>query len=239
MKKILSSNIFLIAFLVITISYLITLISNEVVLNDKVYKKYLDEKYETKYDEYKDLDIDLSEFEDELARFEQNPQDSSYDWELFYVDAMLVIVPFILVVIGFSITFLILILFHKRLHVVKYLDLLKASLISYLVFYIPDILSAINFLIYKKSYEFNDIGIFENYFKFSVFFNKENIQKWLWDIVNETGIVYLFFPLIVGFFLSLMYNNFKKSTLIGYSYLAYLIVFIFYNTVFWYLFDLV
>ena len=64
MKKILSSNIFLIAFLVITISYLITLISNEVVLNDKVYKKYLDEKYETKYDEYKDLDIDLSEFED-------------------------------------------------------------------------------------------------------------------------------------------------------------------------------
>ncbi len=71
MKKLLESNIFLIALAIVIICYLITFISNDVVLNDKVYQRYLDEKYEEKYNEYKDLDIDLSEFEDELNQFEQ------------------------------------------------------------------------------------------------------------------------------------------------------------------------
>lgn len=215
------------------------MISNDLVLNDRVYYKYLDEKYESKYNEYKDLDIDLSEFEDELVRFEKNTQDSSYDWELFFVDVMLITIPFILVLLGFSITFLILNLFHKKLYIIKYRDLLKVSIISYLVFYITDILSAIYFLIFKKNYEFNDISIFEGYFKFSIFFDKENTQKWLWNIVDETGILYLFFPLIVGVLLNMMYKNLKKRTLIGYSYIAYFIIFVFYNTVFWYLFDLI
>ena len=63
MKKALDSNIFLIAFLVMVICYFITYISNDVVLSDKVYQRYLDEKYEEKYNEYKDLDVDLSEFD--------------------------------------------------------------------------------------------------------------------------------------------------------------------------------
>ena len=76
MKKLLDSNVFLIAFFVIIICYLISFISTDVVLSDKIYKKHLDEKYETKYNEFKELDIDLAEFEDELKQFEQNDEET-------------------------------------------------------------------------------------------------------------------------------------------------------------------
>ncbi len=239
MKKLLESNIFLIALAIVIICYLITFISNDVVLNDKVYQRYLDEKYEEKYNEYKDLDIDLSEFEDELNQFEQTADESSYDWEAFYIDSLLVLVPLLLVTIGFSATFLILVLFHKRLNIIKYLDILKVSLVAFIIFYLPEVISAIYFLLFNKNYEFKDIQNFESYFSLSKFFDKDNTPQWLWDIVTEMGFVYLLFPLITGLLLNVIYSKFKRGTLIGYSYLAYFIIFVFYNTMFWYLFDLV
>ncbi len=239
MKKLLESNIFLIALAIVIICYLITFISNDVVLSDKVYQRYLDEKYEEKYNEYKDLDIDLSEFEDELNQFEQTADESSYDWEAFYIDSLLVLVPLLLVTISFSATFLILVLFHKRLNILKYLDILKVSLVAFIIFYLPEVTSAIYFLLFNKNYEFEDIQNFESYFNLSKFFDKDNTPRWLWDIVTEIGFVYLLFPLISGLLLSVIYSKFRKGTLIGYSYLAYFIIFVFYNTIFWYLFDLV
>jgi hypothetical protein len=240
MNKILKSNFFLIALSVIVTCFLISFLSNDIVLSDKVYQKYLDEKHEEKYDEYKDLDIDLSEFEDELKRFEQTTAENyGYGWDEFYIDSIFVIVPLLLIVLSFSATFLILILFHKRLHIIKFITLLKASLLSFLIFYIPEILSAIYFLIFERDYELSDIHNFESYFKLNKLFNKESTPQWLWDILTETGFVYLFFPLLVALLLRVMYKNFKTSTLIGYSYLAYIILFFLYNTVFWYLFDLV
>lgn len=240
MKKILSSNVLLITLLVFIVCFLISYISTDVVLSDQVYNKYLDEKYEAKYNEFKDLDIDLSEFEEELSQFESNEDDdTSYGWDYFYIDSIAISVPLLLVVLGFSATFLLLILFHKRLNTINFLHITKTSLIAFLVFYIPEIISAIYFLIFKKDYEMVDIRNFDQYFKFSNFFEKESTPQWLWDIVSETGFIYILFPLVVGLLLSLLYGNLKKITLISYSYLAYAIVFIFYNTVFWYLFDLV
>ncbi len=239
MKKFLDSSTLLITLLVIIISYLVSFVSNDVVLSDKVYQKHLDKKYETKYNEYRNLDIDLTEFEDELKQFEQTADDSSYGWDTFYVDSLFVLVPLLLVSLGFSATFLILILFHKKLYILKYLNILKASLIAFIVFYVPEVISAIYFIIFKKNYQLNDIHNFESYFRFNMFFDKANTSKWLWNIVNETGFVYVLFPLIVGLLLGYIYTNIKKRALIGYSYLAYSIIFIFYNTVFWYLFDLV
>ena len=46
--------------------YLISFISTDVIVNDKIYQKYLDDKYETKYNEYKTLDVALSEFEEKI-----------------------------------------------------------------------------------------------------------------------------------------------------------------------------
>jgi hypothetical protein len=240
MNKILKSNVFLIALSTIVICFLISFLSNDIVLSDKVYQKYLDEKHEEKYNEYKDLDVDLSDFEDELKRFEQTTaEDSGYGWDEFYIDSIFVIVPLLLVAFGFSGTFLILILFNKKLHIIKYLDILKATLIAFIVFYLPEVISAVYFLIFKKNYELKDIHNFESYFGLSKFFNKDSMPQWLWDIVSQTGFVYLIFPLLVALLLGIMYKNFKTSALIGYSYLTYAIVFLLYNTVFWYLFDLV
>ena len=140
---------------------------------------------------------------------------------------------------GFSGTFLVLLLFHKRLHVIKFTFLLKTSLLGYIVFYTPEIISAIYFLIFKNNYELTDIQNFESYFRISKLFNKEHTSEWLWGIVNETDFLYFIYPLIVAILLRVLYKNFKTNILVGYSYLAYGIVYVFYNTVFWYLFDLV
>lgn len=240
MRKILDSNVFLIALLVLVFYFIISFISTDIVLSDEIYLKYLDEEYDTKYNEYKDLDIDLTEFEDELKQFEYDVEETTtYGWDYLYIDTIAIIVPLLLVVLSFSATFLILILFHKKLHVIKFASIAKASLISYIVFYLPEIISAIHFLIFKETYEMKDIQGFASYFKFSKLFNKESTPQWLWDLVSETGFVYFIFPIIVAILLGVMYKNFKTSILIGYSYLAYSIVFLLYNTVFWYLFDLV
>lgn len=239
MENLLKSKFYLIGISVILLCYLISFISHDVVMNDKVYQKHLDDKYEAKYNEYKDLDIDLSEFENELKKFEQSTtENNNYDWGDFYVDSIFIVIPLLLVSLGFSATFLIIILFNKRLYTIKYLDILKVTLISYLVFYLTEIISAIYFLIFKQNYELKDIHSFESFFRINKFFDKNNTSEWLWNIVSGTGFVYLLFPLLVGLLLSIIYKDFKKSILIGYSYLAYFIIFIFYHTVFWYLFDL-
>ena len=173
MKKLLESNAFILALMVIIICYLLSFISTDLVLSDRVYEKYLNEEYETKYNEYKDLDIDLSEFEYELEQFERSPGEFTYDWGSFYIDTLFVLVPLTLVVLGFSCTLLILILFHKKLHIMKFVALFKVSLLSFLIFYIPEIVSAIYFLIFKRDYELKDIHDFESYFKLSKLFKKE------------------------------------------------------------------
>ena len=240
MKKLLDSNIFLIALLVMVFYFIISFISTDIVLSDEIYLKYLDDKYDTKYNEYKDLDIDLTEFEDELKQFEYDAEETTtYGWDYLYIDSIAIIVPLLLVVLSFSATFLILILFHKRLHIIKFVSIVKVALISYVVFYLPEIISAIYFLVFKRNYEMANIKNFGSYFKISKLFNKESTPQWLWGLVSETGFVYLIFPLLVALLLRIMYKNFKTNTLIGYSYLTYAIVFLLYNTVFWYLFDLV
>ena len=138
MKNLLGSNVFLIALFVAILCYTVYFISTDVVLSDKIYKKYLDEKYETKYNEYKDLDIDLAEFEKELIQFE-TPKDTSYNLDYFYVDSIFVLVPLILMVFGFSGVFLILVLFHRKLHVIRFVDFIRTSLLSFLIFYLPEV----------------------------------------------------------------------------------------------------
>jgi hypothetical protein len=239
MKIFLESNLFLIALLIVSFSYLISFISTDVVMSDKVYQKFLDEKYETKYNEYKELDVDLSEFEEELKQFETTAEDSSYGWDTFYIDTLYVFVPLLLVVLGFSSVFLVLILFHRKLHNIKFTHILKASLLSYLTFEIPRICSAIYFLVFKQEYELKDIHNFESYFKLSKFFDKEQTSTWLWEIVSETGFIYFIFPLLVALLLNYNYKNLKIKALIKYSYITYFIVFTFYNTIFWYLYDLI
>lgn len=79
MIKILKSNLLLIAISVTIICYFISFLSNDIVLTDKIYQKFLDEKYEEKYNEFKDLDVDLADFEDELRKFEQTTENKSYE----------------------------------------------------------------------------------------------------------------------------------------------------------------
>ena len=238
MKKIFESNLFLIALSVIIFSYLVSFISTDVVVSDTIYQEYLDDKYENKYNEYKELDIDLSAFEEELKQFETPAENFSYGWDTFYIDTLYVFVPLLLVVLGFSSVFLVLILFHKKLYSIKFTTIIKASLLSYIIFETPRICSAIYFLIFKEAYELKDIHNFESYFKLSKLFDKKQTPTWLWEIVSETGFIYFLFPLLVAFLLSYNYKNFKLILLIKYSFITYFIVFTFYNTIFWLVYDL-
>ncbi|MCV6628674.1 MAG: hypothetical protein OIF50_02320 [Flavobacteriaceae bacterium] len=240
MRNLLNSNIFLIAFAVVLICFLISFISNDVVLNDKVYHQFLNEKYEHKYNEYKDLDIELLEFEKELKQFEQDSEDiNQYSWDAFYVDSIFVLVPLIIFVLSYSATFLIMVLFHKDLYSIKFIQILKTSILSFLVFYIPEIVSSVYFLVFDKNYNLNDLNYFESHFRLNVFFKDNDIPKYLFEVLSQTGFEYFLFPLCSGLMLSILYKNLKCSLIIGYSFFAYFILYIFYNTIIWYLFDLV
>ena len=239
MKKFLASNVLLIGVLMIVIGYLMTYLTFDIVFNDKIYQRHLSEIYDKKYSEYKDLDIDLSEFQDELNQFEESTAETVYDLESFYIDSLFVLIPLLGLSLGFSGVFLVLILFHKKLHKVRYPDILKTSLFSYSIFYLPDVVSAIYFLIFKREYELKDIKNFDNYFFISEFFSEASTPNWLWEILSETGFHYFLFPLLVAMLLKSIYKQFNLELLTAYSYLTYLVVFIFYNTIFWYLFDLI
>ena len=147
MSKILNSNTWLLLLLVVITGYTLNFISLDVVMNDNVYQKYLNKKYEKKYNEYKDLDVDLSEFKDELAAFDQQSADvdNSYGWDYFYIDTLVVLIPLLIVVFGYSCLLLLFFLFHKTLNTVKYLVILKVTILSYILFYIPKMLSNIYF----------------------------------------------------------------------------------------------
>ncbi len=238
MRRFLASNVFLIGVLMIVIGYLMTYLTFDIVINDKVYQHYLSEN-DKKYNEYKDLYIDLSEFQDELDQFEDSTVKSAYDLETFYYDSLFVLIPLLGVSLGFSGVFLVFILYHKKLHKIRFPDILKTSLFSFIIFHLPDVVSAIYFLVFKREYGLNDIDKLEDHFYVNKLFSETNTPGWLWEILSETGFHYVLFPIFVAVLLKIMYKQFSLKLLTAYSYLTYLIVFIFYNTIFWNLFDLI
>ncbi|MCF6182004.1 hypothetical protein [Lutibacter sp.] len=200
MSKILNSNTWLLLLLVVIMGYTLNFISLDVVMNDNVYQKYLNKKYEKKYNEYKDLDVDLSEFKDELAAFDQQSADvdTSYDWDYFYIDTLVVLVPLLVVAFGYSCLLLLFFLFHKTLNIVKYLDILKVTILSYILFYIPKMLSNIYFLIFKTDYTFENVRKFNRYFDTTTYFKKEFYPPWLWTAISDFDLIYIFFPALVA-----------------------------------------
>jgi len=237
MKRIFQTNIWLLLLLIIILGYLINFIAIEVVDNNTLWQQHLTEKYDKKYSEYKDLDIDLSEFEDELKEFEQQSvEDDSYGWDFFYTDSIMVLVPILAVTIGYSISLLILLLFHKRLNIIKYLTIVKVTILSYLIFYVPDLISNIYFLVFKSDYKHADISNFNNYFTTTYYFNKENFSDWLWVIMGDIEPIYIIFPLLIALGLKSIYKQFSLGLLLTYCYLTYFISEIFLEIIMWYLF---
>jgi len=237
MKRILESKVILLLLVVILLGYIINFINLDVVINDTVWQQHLNEKYDKKYNEYKEFDLDLSEFEDELKEFEeQSVEDTSYGWDYFYVDTLAIVVPLLIVVFGFSCIVLILFLFHKTFTTIKYIIILKATTIAYVLFYIPDIVSNIYFLVFKRDYKMEDIQNFGSVFNTTSFFEKEQFPLWLWTAITDFQLIYILFPVLVALGIKIMYKQFSMGLLLGYCYIAYLIAFVFYEIIMWYIF---
>lgn len=237
MKNILESKVILLLLVVILLGYIIDFVALDVVINDTIWQQHLNEKYDKKYNEYKEFDLDLSEFEDELKEFEQQSvEDTSYGWDYFYVDTLAIVVPLFVVIFGFSCIVLILFLFHKTLTTIKYIIILKATTVAYALFYIPDIISNIYFLVFKRDYKMEDIQNFSGYFKTSSLFEKEHFAPWLWAIITDFQLIYILFPALVALGIKIMYKQFSMGLLLAYCYLAYLIAFVFYEIIMWYIF---
>lgn len=238
MKKVLESKTSLLLIVVILLGYIINFIALDVVSNDTVWQQHLNEKYDKKYNEFKEFDLDLSEFEDELKEFEQQSEDvdESYGWDYFYVDTLFVVVPLLVVGFGYSCVLLLLFLFHKSLSGINYIIILKSTIVAYILFYIPDIISNIYFLIFKKNYTFEDIQNFNSYFSTSSFFEKKNLPIWLWTVIDDFQLIYIIFPALVALGLKIIYKQFAVGLLLAYCYLAYIISFVFYQIIMWYIF---
>lgn len=237
MKKILESKALLLILLIILLGYIIDFVSLDVVINDSVWQQHLNEKYEKKYNDYKEFDLDLSDFEDELKEFEQQSvEDNSYDWGSFYIDTLAIVVPFLVILFGFSCMLLLLFLFHKTLNKIKYLAILKATTLAYFIFYIPDIISNFYFLIFNRNYKIEDIQKFNSHFSTASFFEKESLPDWLWTVISDFQLIYIFFPALVALLIKIVYKEFSIGLLLIYCYITYIIAFILYEIIMWYLF---
>ncbi len=238
MGKILKSNSLLLFLFVLLLGYFIYFISIDVVANETLYNEYLTEKFEKKYKEYKDVDIELEEFKDELEEFEQKTINESwgYSWDDFYIDSIHVLLPLIVVVLGFTCILLTLFLFHKLLNQITFLSILNSTVLAYMVFYVPDIIASIYFLIFNRDYKFQDIGKFENNFRLSQFFDKEVLPSWLYTAISDFQLIYILYPLLVAFFIKFLYKSYSFRLLVAYVYVAYFVSFILMELILWYLF---
>lgn len=238
MKKIFETNVWLLLVVVMLLGYMLNFIALDVVKNQTIWQQHLNEKYEKKYNEYKEFDLNLSEFEDELKEYEQQAteENNAYGWDYFYIDSLLVVVPLIVVSFGFSCAVLLLFLFHKSFSVISYLVILKATILAYLLFFIPEIISNIYFLVFKTNYNFEQVEEFNKYFATSSFFSKEKYPPWLWTTITDFQLVYILFPALVALGIKVVYKQFSISLLLVYCYLAYLISFVFYEIIMWYIF---
>lgn len=237
MRKLIESKWWLLLIVLVLTGYFLNFLDLDVVKNDNVWQEYLNEKYEKKYNEFKDLDLDLSEFEEELKEFEPSEnQDNSYGWDYFYIDSLNVLVPILVVIFGYSCLLLIFFLFHSNYNIISYKYILKASTIAYFIFYIPEIISNIYFIVFKRNYKIEDVKQFSSAFYTSTYFNKDKLPSWLWAVITDFQFIYIVFPFLVAVCLKFRYKDFSLSLLAGYCYAAYLIAFIFYEILLWYLF---
>jgi len=239
MKRILKLNTWLLLLSVIILGYVFNYIDLDVVSNTIVLQRYKDINYAKKYNDYKEYGIDISEFQDDIKKIDKDLQvpEQTYTWDDFYIDTLFfVLVPTLIVVFGFSCLFFLFSFVLIKFKSIKYLDILKVTVLSYLLFYIPTVIEIIYFLILKTNYTFNDIKTFNNFFYTSLLFDRQQLVAWQWTVISDFNFIYIIFPALIAIGIKALYKQFSMGLLLAYSYITYLIAFVLYEIIMWYFF---
>ena len=227
-QSLLHANTFIIIFAFLTLAYSIDIIDTDYVRNDKVLHEFLEKKEEQKYNEYDEY---IADFEDDLKELDL-PEEKTYNWEDFSIDAAFVIIPFLVACLGFSIVIFITFQFYDITKTIRFTHILKASTIAYLVFYIKDIVSSIWFLAIKREYVFEDIQSFYSKTNFSLAktFGNPDSESWFQYLLDDLRLELLIYLLGIIVLTSIAGNvTFKK--LIGPVGIAFGAGFILYESI--------
>jgi hypothetical protein len=224
------------AFLFILLFFITALnieISNtDFVSNDKVWHEYVAKKEDVKYqDEY---DSYLADFQEDLKEIDL-PEESSYGWDYFVMDASFILAPFAVACLGLALLLFTGFQFSNELKTIKLSTVFKSTLLAYFVFYLKDIIAIFYFLFFKTDYKFEDIQAFEG--KFALHVNKLQLvdnDAWFYDILGDLSIYLLIYILLIPLFLKLTteysYRKIAQAMLI-----PFLCGFILYESVMTYL----
>lgn len=232
-RSILEANTALLIILFLFTAFCIDIATVDYVSNDKVWYKYKENKAEQKY---KDDDEYISDFADDLKEIDL-PEESSYSFDSFTVDAAYLVIPYGIVCLGLTIFLYIGFQFVEETKNINFFLILKSTTIAYFIFYIKDIISIIWFLGFKENYIFEDIQKFDEKMDFSLanFLPEEASKDWIYYMLSDLRVELIFYILLIATLLWICTKiNFKKIVLS--TFICFCVAFVFYQSLMIYIF---
>lgn len=231
MKKLLKKNSLILALSVLLLGTILYYISHYVVETDVLWEKFQAERFQ-KENNVNPIDVDLIEFNDELGKFERQPEASDiedYEWtETDFTYYFYFFLLYLLVVVG--VVACLLWLFVRRLRrEVSFLQIFNAAVLAFTISYVPYFIKIFYFLVVKQDYTFQDVLKFENIISLRQFFDKESLPQWFSIASFEFKLVYILFPVLLAYLVRVIHKTISFRLLVVCSYLFYFIALIVYG----------
>lgn len=189
-------GLFVIYFL---ISFLLNYFITEFIQTDALLNQYLEEKYETKYDQYNEFNSDLDGLE-----FIEEQEDIVWEdlaFDFFYTLASVTVsIPLLAMVFssGYFLT--------NSLYKVKYAVVCKAVLISSFIFLVETCIKAAYFRLIKVDHSFDDFIRF-NPVHLIAFFDRNQVAEWAIPFLEFVNLYEVAFLLSIAFFIAHFYRR--------------------------------
>lgn len=200
-QNILNVKGILLILLFYTFAFCLHIITTDFVTNDKVWYEYLakkeDQKYNDEYDEY------LADFEEDLKEIDLPEEDDAYGWDFFLMDSTMVLAPFVIVCLGLTALLFIAFQFSEQLKHITFRNTMNSVILSYMVFFLGDVFSALYFLIFKSDYQYEDVQNINNNLSFALndVIKIEDKASWVNDILADVTLYLFAYILLIPLFL--------------------------------------
>ncbi|WP_321295328.1 hypothetical protein [Marinifilum fragile] len=205
-QNILNVKGILLILLFYTFAFFLQIVNTDYVTNDKVWYEYLaekeDQKYNDEYDEY------LADFEEDLKEIDLPEEDDAYGWDFFLMDSTMVLAPFVIVCLGLTALIFIAFQFSEHLKHITFRNTMNSAILSYLVFFLGDIFSALYFLIFKSDYQYEDVQNINNNLSFALndVIKIEDKTSWVNDVLADVNLYVFAYILLIPLFLHIVSN---------------------------------
>lgn len=205
-KNILNAKGILLILLFYSFAFCLQIVSTDFVKNDKIWYEYLakkeDQKYNDEYDKY------IADFEEDLKEINLPEDNDAYGWDFFLVDSIWVLAPFVIVCLGLTALIFISFQFSEQFKHITFSNTLNSVILSYLVFSLDNVYSAVYFLIFKSDYQLEDVQNINNNLSFALndLIKIQDKSSWVNDVLTDVNLYVFSYILLIPLFLHIASN---------------------------------